>query len=82
MFSRGGGRAGQRLGSSDMDNKDYITVEELMQQLNVTIITIKRMIGKGELPEFTYGADSKSKVKGWHKKALEAHAVQRAIGNQ
>ena len=53
-----------------------------MQQLGVTIITVKRMIGRGELPEFTYGADPKSKVKGWHKKALEAHAVQRAIGNQ
>ena len=62
--------------------KDYMSIDEMATQLGVSIITVKRMIGKGELPGFTYGTGINDKVKGWHRKVLEAHAVGRIKDNQ
>ena len=67
---------------SEIMTKDYISIEELAVQLNVGTLTIKRMIAKGDLPAFTYGSGTNDKIKGWHRKALEAHAVNRVTGNQ
>ena len=53
----------------------YVTIEEMARQINCSACTIKRLIGRKELPEFTYGKDGK--CKGWHVSALEQHARRR-----
>jgi len=56
--------------------KVFITMQELMEQMDVSDKTLHRMIEEGELPDFTYGSKW-SKKKGWHATVLECHAMEK-----
>ena len=56
--------------------KVIITMPEMMEQMDVCDKTIHEMIGRGDLPDFTYGSKC-SKKKGWHVAVLERHAIER-----
>lgn len=57
-------------------NKAFITMQELMEQLDISDKTLSRMIQEGELPDFSYGSNW-SKKKGWHVAVLERHAMEK-----
>jgi len=59
------------------DNKVFITMDELMEQMDISDKTLHRMIDNGELPNFTYGSSRASRKKGWHTAVLERHAMER-----
>lgn len=56
--------------------KVFITMPEMMEQLDISDKTIHRMIEEGDLPSFSYGSKN-SKKKGWHTTILERHATER-----
>ena len=56
--------------------KVFITMPEMMEQLDVSDKTIHEMIERGDLPDFSYGSKN-SKKKGWHITILEKHATER-----
>ena len=56
------------------DNKIIITMQEIMEQMDISDKTLHRMIEEGDLPDFTYGSKW-SKKKGWHIAVLERHAM-------
>ncbi len=58
------------------ENKTFITMQELMSQMDISDKTLHRMIDNGELPDFTYGSRT-SRKKGWHSAVLERHAMER-----
>lgn len=58
------------------ENKTYITMQDLMEQMDISDKTLHRMIDDGELPDFTYGSRT-SRKKGWHSAVLERHAMER-----
>jgi hypothetical protein len=55
---------------------EFITIQELAEQLNCCEASIKRMVGRGELPPFSTGA-ADGKVKAWHKDRLREHDLRR-----
>ena len=57
-------------------NKIIITMQELMEQMDISDKTLHRMIEEGDLPDFTYGSKW-SKKKGWHAAVLERHAMEK-----
>jgi hypothetical protein len=58
------------------DNKTYITMQDLMEQMDISDKTLHRMIDDGDLPDFTYGCRT-SRKKGWHTAVLERHAMEK-----
>ncbi len=59
-------------------NKIFITMQELMEELDISDKTLSRMIQEGELPDFSYGSHSKCcRKKGWHVAVLERHAMEK-----
>ncbi|MHC5184477.1 MAG: hypothetical protein ACYSPI_09410, partial [Planctomycetota bacterium] len=54
-------------------NKIIITMQELMEQMDISDKTLHRMIEEGDLPDFSYGSKW-TKKKGWHAAVLERHA--------
>ena len=56
--------------------KIIITMPEMMEQMDISIPTLYRMIEQGDLPDFTYGSKA-SKKKGWHSAVLERHAMEK-----
>ena len=56
--------------------KIIITMQEIMEQMDISDKTLHRMIEEGELPDFTYGSKW-SKKKGWHVAVLERHAIEK-----
>ena len=56
--------------------KVFITMPEMMEQMDISIQTLYRMIEQEDLPDFTYGS-KKSKKKGWHSAVLERHAMEK-----
>lgn len=56
--------------------KIFITMQELMEQLDISDKTLSRMIQEGELPDFSYGSNW-SRKKGWHVAVLERHAMEK-----
>ena len=54
----------------------FITMPEMMEQMDVSDRTIYEMIERGDLPNFSYGSKC-SKKKGWHTAVLEQHALQK-----
>ena len=56
--------------------KVFITMPEMMEQLDVSDKTIHEMIERGDLPDFSYGSKN-SKKKGWHVAILENHAISK-----
>lgn len=56
--------------------KIIITMQELMEQMDISDKTLHRMIEEGDLPDFTYGTRC-SKKKGWHAAVLERHAMEK-----
>ena len=56
--------------------KVFITMPEMMEQLDVSDKTIHEMIERNDLPDFTYGSKW-SKKKGWHAAVLERHAMEK-----
>ena len=56
--------------------KVIITMQEMMEQMDISDKTLHRMIEEGELPDFTYGSQW-SRKKGWHTAVLERHAMER-----
>ena len=65
------------MSENNNGNKIIITMQELMEQMDISDKTLHRMIEEGELPEFTYGTSQWSRKKGWHAAVLERHAVER-----
>ena len=59
------------------ENKIYIAMPELMEQMGISDKTLHRMIEEGDLPDFTYGASQWSRKKGWHTAVLERHAMEK-----
>ena len=57
-------------------NKIIITMQELMQQMDISDKTLHRMIEESDLPDFTYGS-KRTKKKGWHVAVLERHAMEK-----
>ncbi|MHC4291133.1 MAG: hypothetical protein ACYSTR_02835, partial [Planctomycetota bacterium] len=57
-------------------NKIIITMQEMMEQMDMSDKTLHRMIQEGDLPDFTYGSRC-SKKKGWHAAVLERHAMEK-----
>src|SRR5210317_247415 len=57
-------------------NKIIITMPELMEQMDISDKTLRRMIEEGDLPDFTYGSKW-TKKKGWHVAILERHAMDK-----
>ena len=58
------------------NDKIIITMQELMEQMDISDKTLHRMIDEGDLPDFTYGSKW-SKKKGWHSVVLERHALEK-----
>ena len=58
------------------ESKIIITMQELMEQMDVSDKTLHRMIEEGDLPDFTYGSKW-TKKKGWHAAVLERHAMDK-----
>ena len=58
------------------ENKTYITMQDIMEQMSISDKTLHRMIEDGDLPNFTYGRRA-SRKKGWHTAVLERHAMER-----
>jgi hypothetical protein len=58
------------------DNKIFVSMQEMMSQLDVSDKTLHKLIEEGELPDFTYGSKW-AKKKGWHKAVLERHAMEK-----
>ena len=56
--------------------KVFITMTEMMEQMDISDKTLHRMIEAGDLPDFTYGSRT-SKKKGWHSAVLERHAMEK-----
>jgi predicted DNA-binding transcriptional regulator AlpA len=56
--------------------KVFITMPEMMEQMDVSDKTIHRMIEDGNLPDFSYGSKN-SKKKGWHSAIIERHAMDK-----
>ena len=56
------------------DKKIIITMQELMEQMDISDKTLHRMIDSGNLSDFTYGSRA-SRKKGWHTAVLERHAM-------
>ena len=56
--------------------KVFITMPEMMEQLDISDKTIHEMIERGDLPDFTYGSKW-TKKKGWHAAVLERHAMEK-----
>jgi len=66
------------MGQNNYANKVFITMQELMEQMDISDKTLARMIEDGELPDFSYGSNSKwSRKKGWHTAVLEHHAMEK-----
>ena len=61
---------------NSLNNKIIITMQEMMEQMDISDKTLHRMIEVGDLPEFTYGSKW-SRKKGWHKAVLERHAMKK-----
>ena len=59
-----------------MSEKIIITMQGMMEQMNVSDKTIHKMIEEGDLPDFTYGSKW-SRKKGWHTAVLERHAMEK-----
>ena len=57
-------------------SKVFITMPEMMEQMDISDKTLHRMIEEGDLPGFTYGSRC-SKKKGWHTAVLERHAMEK-----
>ena len=53
-----------------------ITMQDMMEQMDISDKTLHRMIEEGHLPDFTYGSKA-SKKKGWHSAVLERHAMEK-----
>ena len=64
------------MNANHYDNRIIITMQEMMEQLDVSDKTLHRLIEEGELPDFTYGSKW-SRKKGWHKAVLERHAMEK-----
>ena len=58
------------------ENKIFITMQDVMEQMDISDKTLHRMIEEGDLPDFTYGSRT-SRKKGWHAAVLEKHAMER-----
>jgi len=58
------------------ENRIFVSMQEMMEQLDVSDKTLHRLIEEGELPDFTYGSKW-AKKKGWHKAVLERHAMEK-----
>ena len=58
------------------ENKIIVTMQEIMEQMDISDKTLHRMIEEGDLPDFTYGSKW-SKKKGWHTAVLERHAMEK-----
>ena len=58
-------------------NKIVITMQDMMDQMNISDKTLHRMIEEGDLPDFTYGTSQWSRKKGWHAAILERHAMEK-----
>lgn len=58
------------------ENKIFVSMQEMMEQLDVSDKTLHRLIEEGELPDFTYGSKW-AKKKGWHTAVLERHAMEK-----
>lgn len=58
------------------NSKVFITMQEMMEQLDVSETTIHEMIDRGDLPGFSYGY-KRAKKKGWHIAVLERHAISK-----
>ena len=56
----------------------YTTISEMAEQLGASEMTIKRMVGRGDLPPYTFGIATAAKKKGWHNIVLEKHAIAKA----
>ena len=56
--------------------KVFITMKEMMEQMDMSDKTLYRLIDNNDLPDFSYGA-KKSKKKGWHIAVLERHALEK-----
>ena len=56
--------------------KVIITMQEIMEQMDISDKTLHRMIDEGDLPDFTYGSKW-SKKKSWHAAVLERHAMEK-----
>jgi len=55
-----------------MNSKVFITMPEMMEQMDCGDRTIHEMIDRGDLPDFSYGFGNKTaKKKGWHVTVLE-----------
>ena len=57
-------------------DKIIITMQDIMEQMDISDKTLHRMIEEGDLPDFTYGSKW-SKKKGWHAAVLERHAMDK-----
>ena len=57
-------------------NKIFITMDEIMEQMDISDKTLHRMIEEGDLPDFSYGSKY-SKKKGFHTAVLERHAMNK-----
>ena len=64
------------MNENNYTNKIIITMQELMEQMDISDKTLHRMIEEGDLPDFTYGSRC-SKKKGWHAAVLERHAMEK-----
>lgn len=64
------------MNGQDHENKIIITMQDMMEQMDISDKTLYRMIESGDLPDFTYGSKC-SKKKGWHSAVLERHAMER-----
>ena len=56
--------------------KVFISMPEMMKQMDISDKTLHRMIEDGDLPDFTYGSKW-TKKKGWHTAVLERHAMEK-----
>ena len=66
------------MSESNSANKIFVSMQEMMEQLDISDKTLSRMIEEGELPEFSYGSNSKwCRKKGWHVAVLERHAMEK-----
>lgn len=64
------------MNGQDCGSKIIVTMQDLMEQMDISDKTLYRMIESGDLPDFTYGSKT-SKKKGWHSAVLQRHAIER-----
>ncbi len=64
------------MNTGDRTNMIFITMQDLISQMDISDKTLHRMIDDSELPNFTYGSRT-SRKKGWHSAVLERHAMER-----